>query len=106
MKKNKKKEKLTKKQIIILVIITIVLGIICYAISTEISKSVIDHKTMEEKMKNEDFSDLREVETIGNINFDDLISDYNEISDNDINVDIENFSLDTITEEIKKSLSQ
>ena len=87
MKKNKKKEKLTKKQIIILVIITIVLGIICYAISTEITKSVIDHKTMEEKMKNEDFSDLREVETIGNINFDDLISDYNEISDNDINVD-------------------
>ena len=87
MKKNKKKEKLTKKQIIILVIITIVLGIICYTISTEITKSVIDHKTMEEKMKNEDFSDLREVETIGNINFDDLISDYNEISDNDINVD-------------------
>lgn len=87
MKKNKKKEKLTKKQIIILVIITIVLGIICYAISTEITKSVIDHKTMEEKMKNEDFSDLREVETIDNINFDDLISDYNEISDNDINVD-------------------
>ena len=87
MKKNKKKEKLTKKQIIILVIITIILGIICYTISTEITKSVIDHKTMEEKMKNEDFSDLREVETIGNINFDDLISDYNEISDNDINVD-------------------
>lgn len=85
MKKEKKKEKLTKKQIIILVVITIILGILCYFISTEITKSIIDNKTMEEKFKKDDFSDLREVDTIENIDINTLISNYNEISDNDIN---------------------
>lgn len=87
MKKEKKKEKLTKKQIIILVVITIILGILCYFISTEITKSIIDNKTMEEKFKKDDFSDLREVDTIENIDINTLISNYNEISDNDINID-------------------
>lgn len=83
-KKKKEKTKLTKKQIIILIIITIILGIICYFASTEITKSIIDHKTMEEKMKSEDFKDLREVDTIDNISLDNLLNNYNDISDDDI----------------------
>lgn len=87
-KKKKEKTKLTKKQIIILVIITIILGIICYFVSTEITKSIIDHKTMEEKMKNEDFSDLREVDTIDNISLDNLLNNYNDISNQDIDIEL------------------
>ena len=87
-KKKKEKPKLTKKQIIILVIITIILGIICYFASTEITKSIIDHKTMEEKMKNEDFSDLREVDTIDNISLDNLLNNYNDISNQDIDIEL------------------
>ncbi len=87
-KKKKEKTKLTKKQIIILVIITIILGIICYFASTEITKSIIDHKTMEEKMKNEDFSDLREVDTIDNISLDNLLNNYNDISNQDIDIEL------------------
>ena len=59
----KKKTKLTKKQIIILIIITIILGTICYFLSVEITKSIIDHKTIEEKMKSEDFKDLRKLKS-------------------------------------------
>ena len=81
--KKKKKEKLTKRQIVILVIVTLVLGIICYLLATEITKSVIDKKTMEEKMKKEDFSDLTELTKVENISFDDYINKYNEIIDND-----------------------
>ena len=87
-KKKKEKTKLTKKQIIILVIITIILGIICYFVSTEITKSIIDHKTMKEKMKNEDFSDLREVDTIDNISLDNLLNNYNDISNQDIDIEL------------------
>ena len=87
-KKKKEKPKLTKKQIIILVIITIILGIICYFASTKITKSIIDHKTMEEKMKNEDFSDLREVDTIDNISLDNLLNNYNDISNQDIDIEL------------------
>lgn len=87
-KRNKEKKKLTKKQIIILVIITIILGIICYFASTEITKSIIDHKTMAEKMKNEDFSNLIEVDTIDNLNLNDLIDNYNNISNNNIDINI------------------
>ena len=60
MKKKKDKKKLTKKQIIILIVVTIVLGTLCYFISTEITKSIIDHKTMEERLKNEEYPDLIE----------------------------------------------
>lgn len=81
--KKKKKEKLTKRQIVILVIVTLVLGIICYLVATEITKSVIDKKTMEEKMKKEDFSDLTELVSLENISFDDYINKYNEIINND-----------------------
>ena len=87
-KRNKEKKKLTKKQIIILVIITIILGIICYFASTEITKSIIDHKTMAEKMKNEDFSNLIEVDTKDNLSLNDLIDNYNNISNNNIDINI------------------
>ena len=82
----KKKTKLTKKQIIILIIITIILGTICYFLSVEITKSIIDHKTIEEKMKSEDFKDLRKLETISNINLLNLVNNYNDISSEDINI--------------------
>ena len=81
----KEKKKLTKKQILTLIIITIVLGILCYFISTEVTKSIIDHRTMEEKYQNEDFSDLTELDTISNLTLQDFINNYNEISDKDIN---------------------
>ena len=82
----KEKKKLTKKQILILIIITIVLGILCYFISTEVTKSIIDRRTMEEKYQNEDFSDLTELDTISNLTLQDFINNYNEISDKDINI--------------------
>ena len=86
MKKKEKKEKkkLTKKQIIILIIVTIILGIICYFAATEITKSIIDHKTIEEKMNNDDFDSLRELDTIDDITLEDLINSYNELSDDEI----------------------
>ncbi len=82
----KEKKKLTKKQILTLIIITIVLGILCYFISTEVTKSIIDRRTMEEKYQNEDFSDLTELDTISNLTLQDFINNYNEISDKDINI--------------------
>ncbi len=84
--KKKEKQKLTKKQIIILIIVTIVLEILCYAISTEITKSIIDHRTMEEKYQNEDFSDLTELDTISDISLQDFINNFNEISDDEIDI--------------------
>ncbi len=98
MKKEERKKpnkKLTRKQIIILTIVTIILGIICYLISTEITKSIIDHKTIEEKMKSDDFSDLTEIDTIDNITLQDLINNYNDISDEKI--DINNINDNKIT---------
>ena len=86
MKKKKDKKKLTKKQIIILIVVTIVLGTLCYFISTEITKSIIDHKTMEERLKNEEFPDLIEPDTISNISLNDLINNFNEISEEDIDI--------------------
>lgn len=85
-KKKKEKQKLTKKQIVILIIVTIILGILCYVISTEITKSIIDHRTMEEKYQNEDFSDLIELDTISDISLQDFINNFNEISDDDIDI--------------------
>ena len=82
----KKKKKLTKKQVIILIIITIILGIICYFSATEITKSIIDHKTMEEKMKNDNFSRLTKVDTVDNITLTDLINNFNKLSDSEINL--------------------
>lgn len=82
--KKKEKKKLSKKQIIILIIVTIILGIICYFAATEITKSIIDHITIEEKLKNDDFDSLREVDTIDDITLETLINNYNELSDNDI----------------------
>lgn len=82
----KKKQKLTKKQIIILIIVTIVLGILCYIISTEVTKSIIDYRTMEEKYQNEDFSDLTELDTISDISLQDFINNFNEISDYKIDI--------------------
>ena len=86
MKKKKDKKKLTKKQIIILIVVTIVLGTLCYFISTEITKSIIDHKTMEERLKNEEYPDLIEPDTISNISLNDLINNFNEISEEDIDI--------------------
>ena len=86
MKKKKDKKKLTKKQIIILIAVTIVLGTLCYFISTEITKSIIDHKTMEEKLRNEEYPDLIEPDTISNISLNDLINNFNEISEEDIDI--------------------
>ena len=86
MKKEEKK-KLTKKQIIIIIILTIILGIICYFISTEVTKSIIDHRTMEEKKKKENFYDLRDLDTIENIDLNTFISNYNEVSNSDIGVE-------------------
>lgn len=94
-KEKKEKKKLTKKQIIIIIIVTIILGIICYFASTEITKSIIDHKTMEEKFKNDNFESLRELDTIDNITLEDLVNNFNEISEDDINID--NISDDSIT---------
>ena len=84
--KKKEKKKLTKKQIIILIIVTIILGIICYFTATEITKSIIDHRTMEEKYQNEDFSDLTELDTISDISLQDFINNFNEISDDEIDI--------------------
>lgn len=86
MKKKEKKEKkkLTKKQIVILIVVTIILGIICYFAATEITKSIIDHKTIDEKMENDDFDSLRELDTVDDITLEDLINNYNELSDDDI----------------------
>lgn len=81
--KKKKNEKLKKRQIVILVITTLVLGIICYLLATEITKNVIDKKAMEEKMKKEDFSDLTKLVSLENISFDDYVNKYNEIINND-----------------------
>ena len=86
MKKKKDKKKLTKKQIIILIVVTIVLGTLCYFISTEITKSIIDHKTMEERLRNEEYPDLIEPDTISNISLNDLINNFNEISAEDIDI--------------------
>ena len=86
MKKNKEKKKLTRKQLIILIIVTIVLGTICYFIATEITKSIIDHKTMEEKLEKENFTNLTEPDTINNINLQEFISNYNEISNSTIDI--------------------
>lgn len=86
MKKNKEKKKLTRKQLIILIIVTIVLGTICYFIATEITKSIIDHKTMEEKFEKENFTNLTEPDTINNINLQEFISNYNEISNSTIDI--------------------
>lgn len=85
-KKKKEKQKLTKKQIVILIIVTIILGILCYVISTEITKSIIDHRTMEEKYQNEDFSDLIELDTISDISLQDFINNFNDISDDEIDI--------------------
>ncbi len=99
MKKKEKKEtkKLTKKQLIILTIVTIILGIICYFLATEITKSIIDHKSVEEMLADDDVSDLQELDTIEKIDLETLISNYNEIAsekidlnnikDNEINID-------------------
>lgn len=86
MKKNKEKKKLTRKQLIILIIVTIVLGTICYFIATEITKSIIDHKTMEEKFEKENFTNLTEPDTINNINLQEFINNYNEISNSTIDI--------------------
>lgn len=86
MKKKKDKKKLTKKQIIILIVVTIVLGILCYFISTEITKSIIDHKTMEERLRNEEYPDLIEPDTISNISLNGLINNFNEINEEDIDI--------------------
>lgn len=84
MRKKKDKQKITKKQIIILILVTIVLGTLCYFISTEITKSIIDHKTMEERLKNEEYPDLIEPDTISNISLSDLVNNFNELNEEDI----------------------
>ena len=93
MKKKEKKEKkkLTKKQLIILTIVTIILGIICSFLATEITKSIIDHKSVEEMLADDDVSDLQTLDTIEKINLETLISNYNDITDTAIDInDIDN----------------
>ena len=85
-KEKKETKKLTKKQIIILVIVTIVLGVICYFASTEITKSIIDHKTMNERLEKAREDSLMTVDTIENISLDDLVKKFNEISDDKLDV--------------------
>ena len=85
-KDKKEKKKLTKKQIIILVIVTIVLGVICYFASTEITKSIIDHRTMNERLEKAREDSLMTVDTIENISLDDLVKKFNEISDDKLDV--------------------
>ena len=100
MKKKEKKEtkKLTKKQLIILTIVTIILGIICYFLATEITKSIIDHKSVEEMLADDDISDLQELDTIEKINLETLISNYNDIADDnaDTAIDINDIDNDKI----------
>ncbi len=86
MRKKKDKQKITKKQIIILILVTIVLGTLCYFISTEITKSIIDHKTMEERLKNEEYPDLIEPDTISNISLSDLVNNFNDINEEDLDI--------------------
>ncbi|HIS38392.1 MAG TPA: hypothetical protein IAB45_02665 [Candidatus Onthousia faecavium] len=93
MKKKEKKEKkkLTKKQLIILTIVTIILGIICYFLATEITKSIIDHRSVKEMLADDDVSDLQTLDTIEKINLETLISNYNDITDTAIDInDIDN----------------
>ena len=85
-KEKKETKKLTKKQIIILVIVTIVLGVICYFASTEITKSIIDHKTMNERLEKAREDSLMTVDTIENISLDDLVKKFNEINDDKLDV--------------------
>ena len=40
---------------------------------------------MEERKKNEDYSDLTDLDTIENIDLNTFINNYNEVSDEDIN---------------------
>ena len=93
MKKKEKKEKkkLTKKQLLILTIVTIILGIICYFLATEITKSIIDHRSVKEMLADDDVSDLQTLDTIEKINLETLISNYNDITDTAIDInDIDN----------------
>ena len=83
-KKKKEKRKLTKKQLLVITIITIVLGIICYFLATEITKKIIDHKTIEQRLAEDEFTDLQELDKISSIDLVTLINSYNEFSDNDI----------------------
>lgn len=83
-KKQKEKKKLTKKQLLVITIITIVLGIICYFLATEITKKIIDHKTIEQRLAEDEFTDLQELDKISSIDLVTLINSYNEFSDNDI----------------------
>lgn len=77
-----KSNKLNKKQIIFLVIITIILGIFLYFISTEITKSIIDRKTIKEKIDKDNFESLIELDSIDNISLKSLINNYNSIKNN------------------------
>ena len=83
-KDKKEKEKLTKKQIIILIVVTIILGVICYFTATEITKSIIDHKTIEENLNSDEFDSLIQLDTVSDMSLEDLINNYNELSDSDI----------------------
>ena len=83
-KKKKEKRKLTKKQLLIITLITIILGIICYFLATEITKKIIDHKTIEQRLAEDEFTDLQELDKISSIDLVTLINSYNEFSDNDI----------------------
>lgn len=83
-KEKKEKEKLTKKQIIILIVVTIILGVICYFTATEITKSIIDHKTIEENLNSDEFDSLIQLDTVSDMSLEDLINNYNELSDSDI----------------------
>ena len=86
MRKKKDKQKITKKQINILILVTIVLCTLCYFISTEMTKSIIDHKTMEERLKNEEYPDLLEPDTISNISLSDLVNNFNDINEEDLDI--------------------
>ena len=78
MKKKEKKEKkpLTKKRILFLTVMTIVLGILAYFLGTVIAKAVLDYQNKDQEV---DFSDLIEVDTIEDMTLENLLTRYNEL---------------------------
>ena len=78
MKKKEKKEKkpLTKKRILFLTVMTIVLGILAYFLGTVIAKAVLDYQNKDQEV---DFSDLIEVDTIEDMTLENLLTRYNQL---------------------------
>ena len=57
--------------------------------STEITKSIIDHKTMNEKKEKDEYNDLKELDKVENINLETLINNYNELTSDEMKVNFD-----------------